>query len=816
MGEVAEVTLQDETPTDRGAEPVARAGPADGATASDHEVAADAGRTEDAGPSVRSAGVLARVRWDAVAIVATVATASVAWVRLFADLRGPLTCVVGAVLASSLAALGRRAKLVASAAASVAALVVVAAATTVPLAGVGLPTPGAVATVVRWFPSMVGNTLERGLPADSHGAPLLLALTATWLASATATSLVVRSRARAAALAPPIALWVLALLLGSPRPTSPITLTAPVILAASVFLAVSGGTIGWSGEAGAVGRRTDARAWSWTSSLTRRLAGLAIVLAAAVALAGTLPTRGGGPPSLQRTPTFDPREVITPLAQVYPQISAERPRELFVVRGAERGVDRITLAVLDHFDGETWQSTGTFRPVGETAPPDPRPRAATDRHRLEIEVRDLEGPWLPHVGRVGRIRLRDMQSDGADRNHVLPGGTRRAASYEVESTTVVPGELQGLVTADAGAALDPAWTQLPARRELGDELESLGGLRACRVSDITEQALRWADGVTASGEGLDDALAKVTEIERRLRAEHARNEEGSEYGPGHSLSDLCRVLGVGPAGAPTPAAEEQFASLMATMVRGLGVPARVAVGYHLPAPGRDGRRIVTEHHATAWTEVHLGAAGWVPFDPTPASEQPQEDRTRAVTDSSPSPIPPAAPTTSPPEEPPSTTVPATTVPEESTPTTDVVGTVVVGGTGLLAVLVLGSLVAIVLYKQQRRRRRRNAPIPNDAVAGAWLEAVDHLRDRGFPPAPELTEQEVAAAAERFVEAPEARRPLQALARLLGRARYSQQPVTASVVDDAWRLLEEVEATTSPGWRTKLASRFSLRSLRRPT
>ena len=61
---------------------------------------------------------------------------------------------------------------------------------------------------------------------------------------------------------------------------------------------------------------------------------------------------------------------------------------------------------------------------------------------------------------------------------------------------------------------------------------------------------------------------------------------------------------------------QQFAGAMAAMLRMLGIPSRVAVGF---TSGRreDGRWVVTDHEAHAWVEVWFAGIGWIPFDPTP-------------------------------------------------------------------------------------------------------------------------------------------------------------------------------------------------------
>ncbi|MFN8222528.1 MAG: transglutaminaseTgpA domain-containing protein [Gaiellales bacterium] len=61
---------------------------------------------------------------------------------------------------------------------------------------------------------------------------------------------------------------------------------------------------------------------------------------------------------------------------------------------------------------------------------------------------------------------------------------------------------------------------------------------------------------------------------------------------------------------------QHYAGTMALMLRTLGVPSRVAVGF-TSGRWRDGEWIVTDHEAHAWVEVWFPRFGWLPFDPTP-------------------------------------------------------------------------------------------------------------------------------------------------------------------------------------------------------
>ena len=63
---------------------------------------------------------------------------------------------------------------------------------------------------------------------------------------------------------------------------------------------------------------------------------------------------------------------------------------------------------------------------------------------------------------------------------------------------------------------------------------------------------------------------------------------------------------------------QYFAGAMALMLRYLGVPARVAVGFSSGTyDSKAGVWRVTDHDAHAWVEAWFRGYGWLPFDPTP-------------------------------------------------------------------------------------------------------------------------------------------------------------------------------------------------------
>jgi transglutaminase-like putative cysteine protease len=69
---------------------------------------------------------------------------------------------------------------------------------------------------------------------------------------------------------------------------------------------------------------------------------------------------------------------------------------------------------------------------------------------------------------------------------------------------------------------------------------------------------------------------------------------------------------------------QYFAGAMALMLRYLGVPARVAVGFSSGEYDEQrGVWVVTDHDAHAWVEAWFAGYGWLPFDPTPSAGRPE-------------------------------------------------------------------------------------------------------------------------------------------------------------------------------------------------
>jgi transglutaminase-like putative cysteine protease len=189
---------------------------------------------------------------------------------------------------------------------------------------------------------------------------------------------------------------------------------------------------------------------------------------------------------------------------------------------------------------------------------------------------------------------------------------------------------------------------------------------------------------------------------------------------------------------------EQFASAMAVMLRSIGIPARVAIGFTPGVPTGDYQTIMSKD-AHAWVEVYFGASeGWVSFDPTPLTDGRGYIPSYLRADGAPS-----SGTNSPDEKPGRVTSSAAATDSPSIRETDPTAAsqlqqagnsvwqgVIAGFLGLLALLT--TVIAIVLAKMPRSPKHLRGEGRKPAIdsmvanwlpliaAGLWVAAITFL------------------------------------------------------------------------------------------
>ena len=249
---------------------------------------------------------------------------------------------------------------------------------------------------------------------------------------------------------------------------------------------------------------------------------------------------------------------------------------------------------------------------------------------------------------------------------------------------------------------------------------------------------------------------------------------------------------------------QHYAGAMAVMLRMLGIPARVAVGFTAGA-WKAGVWTVTDHQAHAWVEAWFSGYGWLAFDPTPgrgtlsavytlASDS--ADAVRALGTGRFLDFTPSAPSA----ESPTTTAARAPAPERAVP-------------WWLVGALCAPIVAVALLvgaKRARRAERLRRDEPRRLAAGVRAELVSALVDRGADVAPDATPTELRRTTERVLGV-----PARSLAASLADARYGPPAragaSAARARDELRRVLSAAAERERPAHRLRAA--LSLRSFR---
>ncbi len=406
---------------------------------------------------------------------------------------------------------------------------------------------------------------------------------------------------------------------------------------------------------------------------------------------------------------------LSPFTSLRGQLDQAEPTELFRVRGLPQPTYLRALTLRDYVPNAGWQAT---RPdPGPSLPGTVDPSFSGPVSTVDVDNVAFRDYWLPLYGRP-------LSVTG------LPTGQW---TFDTRSGT--------------------AYTARPREDSSWEQLASFAAPSAEQLRAATGRQGPGADYLTVTGvDPRVSALARqvtrgrATAFDRTMALQEFFTGPGSRFryslrtAPGAGDDALVEFLTVGRAGYC-----EQFASAMAVMLRTVGVPARVAVGF---TGGRDvnGYRSVSTADAHAWVEAWFPGIGWTTFDPTPLTDgrtvtppyvaEAQAAATDPNGTGADTPVAPddpngAAPTTAPAAPPPDTQDAAAPAPPAPGPAAwpfVVLAAVVVA--------VLAALVPAAL--RSRRRRHRLATVDGggpDAASAAWEELSAASEDRGveYPP-----------------------------------------------------------------------------------
>jgi transglutaminase-like putative cysteine protease len=548
-----------------------------------------------------------------------------------------------------------------------------------------------------------------------------------------------RAYARAEALVPGGVLFVFIGALGSDRLRVPLTV---ILVAAGIVATIVLRAYHSPARSSAMGRqRTQVR----------------LLVPAAVAGTITIALVAGfiGPrlPGADAAPVYETRgrgggvtEVISPLVDIRSRLTNRSESEMFVVQTNLESYWRSS--ALPRFDGTTWGlPERNLEGVGEPLT-DPRPGTEELRQQIRIvnlggslvpaapDPREASGPndlrWVPETSTL--VTVDDDLATGDV--FTITSASPRFDAAELAATT----------STDAG---DPIYLELP------------GGLPSIvedTAAEVTADATNSYEAALALQNWFQDEFDYSLDVQ-----------------PGHGNNAIESFL------RERVGYCEQFAGTYAAMMRTVGVPSRVAVGFTSGKQISEGTYSVLGKNAHAWPEVWFDGLGWVPFEPTPgrgapAAEsytgiEPQQDTSggdgNAEAENTEIEVAPTIPngsadeTQAPnlPEDVPESSAGAR---EDSPQNESRLGQ-------FLVVLILVALALGLPATVRWWRLRRTRPSTEQQLARLWRRSLIALEDVGVPQAESDTPLETAAATAQ--DFPIAARPIRSLAEVVTEAAY---------------------------------------------
>ena len=633
-------------------------------------------------------------------------------------------------------------------------------------------------------------------PAPATASLVLAGVVAVWASIFSCYALAFRAQSPILSLLPPLVLVVFADGVLD-QYVRPIFGVAFLVAALAVLFADSLRRIGsWGPIWGQIGTARD-RLWPGIGRSGGRV-GLTVLAAALVAPVVV--------PGFGRHLGFDLYSVdgggridVAPFASLAAVLNdpASATTPMFQIR-ADRGSYWRMLG-LDHFDGATWEATPDEGSPLESAGGIPDAVASDDTlwQRVTVEG-DLGFPWLIAAADPVSIAFgRDVRWHEASSSLQVDPWPDRGDEYSVTSAAIRPTAAQ---LRDLGviASSDPSLVALPE------------GI----PTTVTDIARSWTAGQPTT-------FDQVVAIEQGLRSAPFTYDETVAYpGDPSVLADILTTTHRGFC--------QQFASLMAVMLRAIDIPARVAFGFTQGT--RDGHTwTVMASDMHTWVEVPFPGYGWSSFDPTPggafhdpsatyeASFNPRDANDCAEakgcgSGSTATPTPTRGPTPSPT----STVTPGALRSESGAPSDpSSAGASSMGsrfGLAALAGLALAVLALGVpgVRRAHRRRRRRTAGDPRASILVTFDLFAGRARALGWGRRPDETVEEFRRRLISRGAVPDAHEPtLTLLASTVAAAAYGGRTPSlddASLVErSAVSLLQALRAASS--WHRRLFSAY---------
>jgi transglutaminase-like putative cysteine protease len=488
---------------------------------------------------------------------------------------------------------------------------------------------------------------------------------------------------------------------------------------------------------------------------------------------------------------------LQPFTSLRGQLLRDRPVELFTVRGLPQSA-YLHVMTLRKFDPQRgWELDGLAPGVdssGALELPPGTTNPSGNRIQVEINPVGFRDPWLPLFGIPLLVQGLGLGWRYDPAAGMVFSQTKQQSNPYTEQLILPapdPAKLRDVV---GPSQVDPAY------------LDTTG---------VSAPIKQLAQQITArSATPFDKAVA--------LNEYFLDPANGFSYdlstAPPTSTDALADFLFNGKRGFC-----EQFASSMAVLLRAIGIPSRVVVGFTSGYVAGD-QRVITTNDAHAWVEAYFPGNGWTTFDPTPLGDgRSQLPSYLQPTNAAQEPTPLAAgPTTAPSGQQPGAALrsandaggaAAAPVPHAAAGPNPLWLTVAIS---VAAVAVLLATPAGLREIRRRKRGHAVAGGATHAASTAWREVLDEFWDRGTRPAPTETARTAATAfADRHQLDEDGNRALLTLVRAVEREWYAppDTPTDPAVSESLREVVQSLKRTAPLRWRHRLLPRSILRRTR---
>ncbi len=335
-----------------------------------------------------------------------------------------------------------------------------------------------------------------------------------------------------------------------------------------------------------------------TSTLRYRSKLAPLVMAAAIALAAVacdgVGDGSGSPADTDPTGILEPSGVTGFLG---PRSDEQAVRNLFEVEADHGEYWRIT--TLERFNGTSWTSANPYGSEGGvhlSAPaslprsggsPPPGAEILTQTFRVLTDFNIARALPMAQTAEEISGPFRDITWDPARSQAFIDGYLKAGMEYTVRSQIVIPmpeelDQVNHLAPRTYGK-----WTQLPA------DLDP-------RIKAIAE---RWTADATSD-------YRRVLAIQQHFHnGDFVYSTDVAPFADDEAMVEFLTKTRVGYC--------EHYASAMAVMVRALGLPARIAVGFRSGTRQENGSYLVQTTDVHGWVEVLFPGYGWLQFEPEP-------------------------------------------------------------------------------------------------------------------------------------------------------------------------------------------------------